>query len=77
VATLEPGSGALGPSLREGRSVVQFPDSEDHYEFILGGSENGIGYGVNGIGRGWMPAFGTLLSQADLRLIVAFERSLD
>jgi mono/diheme cytochrome c family protein len=77
VSTLEPGSGALGPSLQEGRAVVQFPNSEDHYEFILGGSENGIGYGVNGIGRGWMPAFGTLLSEADLRLIVAFERSLD
>lgn len=77
VATLEPGSGALAPSLREGRAVVQFPDDEDHYEFILGGSENGIGYGVNGIGRGWMPGFGTLLSEADLRLIVAFERSLD
>lgn len=77
VATLEPGSGALGPSLREGRAVVQFPDDEDHYEFILDGSENGIGYGVNGIGRGWMPAFGTVLSESDLRLIVEFERSLD
>ncbi len=77
VATLEPGSGALGPSLRDGRAVVQFPDAEDHYEFILNGSENGIGYGVNGIGRGWMPGFGTLLSEADLRLIVEFERSLD
>ena len=77
VATLEPGSGGLGPSLREGREVVQFPDSQDHYEFILGGSDNGIGYGVNGIGRGWMPGFGTLLSEADLWLIVEFERSLD
>lgn len=77
VATLEPGSGALGPSLRDGRAVVQFPSAEDHYEFILNGSDNGIGYGVNGIGRGWMPGFGTLLSEADLRLIVEFERSLD
>lgn len=77
VAILEPGSGSLGPSLRDGRSLVQFPDRQDHYDFILNGSENGIGYGVNGIGRGWMPAFGTVLSEADLNLIVDFERSLD
>lgn len=76
VATLEPGSGALGPSLRDGRTIVQFPDAEAHYEFVLGGSENGQAYGVNGIGRGWMPAFGALLSEADLRLIVQFERTL-
>ena len=76
VATLEPGSGALGPSLRDGRSLVQFPDAEDHYEFILNGSVNGQSYGVNGIGRGWMPGFGAVLSEADLRLIVEFERSL-
>jgi mono/diheme cytochrome c family protein len=76
VATLEPGSGALGPSLRDGRSLVQFPDEEDHYEFILNGSVNGQAYGVNGIGRGWMPGFGAVLSEADIRLIVEFERSL-
>jgi mono/diheme cytochrome c family protein len=75
-ATLEPGSGAFGPSLRDGRSVVQFPDPEDHYEFIVAGSENGQPYGVSGIGRGWMPGFGTTLSEADIRLIVEFERGL-
>ncbi len=76
LATLAPGSGALGPSLRDGRSLVQFPDFEDQYEFILNGSVNGRAYGVNGIGRGWMPGFGAVLSEADLRLIVEFERSL-
>ncbi|MGI9647968.1 MAG: c-type cytochrome [Acidimicrobiia bacterium] len=75
-ATFEPGSGAMGPSLRTGRTEVQFPDAEDHYEFILEGSDNGQAYGVNGIGRGWMPGFGAVLSQDDLRLIVDFERSL-
>ncbi len=75
-AQLEPGSGALGPSLRDGRSIVQFPDAEDHYEFIVGGSENGQAYGVNGIGRGWMPGFGAVLSESDIRLIVEYERSL-
>ena len=76
IATLEPGSGALAPSLRDGRSLVQFPDAEDHYEFILNGSVNGQAYGLNGIGRGWMPGFGAVLSEADIRLIVEFERSL-
>jgi mono/diheme cytochrome c family protein len=77
LATLEPGSGALGPSLRDGRSIVQFPGAEDHYDFIVNGSVNGQAYGVNGIGRGWMPGFGAVLSEADIRLIVEFERSLD
>jgi len=72
--TQEPGSGALGPSLREGRSVVQFPDEADHLEFLVKGSENGVQYGLNGIGRGWMPGFGTVLSEADLMLIVKYER---
>ena len=76
-ATLEPGSGALGPALRASRSVVQFPDAEDHYEFIVVGSDNGQPYGVNGIGRGWMPGFGAVLTEADIRLIVDYERSLD
>lgn len=74
--TLEPGSGALGPSLRDGRSTVQFPNPENHYQFVLNGSDSGVGYGINGIGRGWMPGFGTVLSEEDLRLIVDFERGL-
>lgn len=75
--TLEPGSGAFGPSLREGRSTVQFPDFEDHVDFIVNGSENGQAYGVNGIGRGWMPGFGSSLPLADIELIVQFERVLE
>lgn len=74
--TQEAGSGAFGPSLREGRSTVQFPDLEDQLAFVIRGSQNGQAYGVNGIGRGWMPGFGTVLSEADLRLIVQFERVL-
>ena len=72
----EAGSGAFGPSLRAGRSIVQFPDPEDHLEFIIAGSEEGVRYGVNGIGRGWMPGFGAVLTEEDLRLIVALERAL-
>ena len=74
--TQEAGSGALGPSLREGRSVVQFPDIEDHYDFVVSGSVNGVLFGVNGVGRGWMPGFGTMLSAEDIMLIVQYERTL-
>ncbi len=75
-ATQEAGSGAMGPSLREGRAVVQFPDIDDHYDFVEAGSVNGVQYGVNGIGRGWMPGFGALLSAEDIMLIVQFERAM-
>lgn len=72
--TGDAGSGALGPSLRFQRSVVQFPALQDHYDFIVKGSENAIGYGVNGIGKGWMPGFGSSLTRDDLMLIVQLER---
>jgi mono/diheme cytochrome c family protein len=74
--TKEAGSGALGPSLQANRSVIQFPDEAEHLTFVINGSANGQLYGVNGIGRGWMPGFGTVLSEEDLMLIVRFERSL-
>ncbi|MBU1226334.1 MAG: cytochrome c, partial [Actinobacteria bacterium] len=74
--TKEAGSGAFGPSLRGGRSITQFPEFEDQLDFIIEGSENGKQYGVNGVGRGWMPGFGPVLSEADLRLIVTLVRAL-
>ena len=72
----EPGSGALGPSLRDGRASVQFPDEQMHLDFVIKGSVAGELYGLNGVGRGWMPAFGTVLSESDLMLIVRYERAL-
>ncbi|MCB2223865.1 MAG: cytochrome c [Actinobacteria bacterium] len=74
--TMEAGSGAFGPSLRGGRSVVQFPDIADQVAFLVDGSENGVQYGVNGVGRGWMPGFGSSLSQDDLELLATLVRSL-
>jgi mono/diheme cytochrome c family protein len=71
-----PGSGAWGPSLEDGRSLVQFPHIEDQIAFIISGSENAVGYGVNGIGTGRMPAFGNVLSEDQITLIVTYERSL-
>lgn len=67
-------SGALGPSLRDGRSLTQFLTAEDMYDFISGGSVEGAGYGVNGVGSGRMPGFGMVLSEDDLNLIVGYLR---
>lgn len=72
----EAGSGAWGPSLIGGAAVSQFPDIEDHFSFVAQGSQQGVGYGVNGLGRGWMPAFGFILSQDDIRLILEYERTM-
>ena len=72
----EIGSGAWGPSLRDGRSVVQFPDEADQIRFIVSGSEFRVNYGVNGLGSGRMPGFGRILSAEDIELIVRLERAL-
>ena len=70
------GSGAWGPSLLDGRADTQFPDIQDQVAFVVGGSDNAIKYGVNGIGTGRMPGFGEVLSATDIELIVKYERSL-
>lgn len=67
-------SGALGPSLRDGRALTQFLTHEDMYDFISAGSIEGQGYGVNGVGSGRMPGFGMVLSAEDLELIVRYLR---
>lgn len=70
------GSGAWGPSLRDGRSLVQFPQFEDQVNFVIRGTNFGEVFGVNGLGSGRMPSFGQSLTLEDIELIVAFERSL-
>ncbi|MCB1246319.1 MAG: c-type cytochrome, partial [Acidimicrobiia bacterium] len=70
------GSGAWGPSLRDGRAVVQFPSIEDHMDFVVNGSEDSKKYGINGLGTGRMPSFGQMLSERQVELIVKYERTL-
>jgi len=72
--TQEVGSGALGPALWGGRANVGFLDQEQMLAFIANGSELGQGYGINGIGRGYMPGFGTVLSEDDLALLITYLR---
>ncbi len=66
------GAGGFGPSLLPPRAKVQFGDVATLAEFIASGSESGRPYGVNGIGRGFMPGFGGLLSQADLDILAKY-----
>lgn len=70
------GTGAWGPSLLAGRAVSQFPDLTDHYEFVISGSTSAKRYGINGLGTGRMPAFGQILSESQIELIVMYERTL-
>ena len=67
-------AGALGPSLRDGRALTQFLDANEMYDFVAAGTESGFGYGINGVGSGRMPGFGTVLSEDDLNLIVQYLR---
>ena len=69
-------SGGLGPALRSGRANIQFQAREDMVDFIINGSVNGKGYGVNGVGGGKMPGFGAVLPESDIGLIVDYLRGL-
>jgi mono/diheme cytochrome c family protein len=80
--TLEAGSGGFGPALWDGRPTVQFGDAPTSEEapdlladFLVNGSVNGEAYGLNGMGSGRMPAFGTVLDPADIELLARYLRS--
>lgn len=78
--TQEIGSGGFGPALWDGRPMVQFGgatvDAADDLlvSFLIKGSEAQKPYGLNGFGSGRMPAFGTVLSQADIELLALYLR---
>ncbi len=70
--TLPIATGGFGPSLLPPRAHVQFAQVGDLAEFISTGSESGVAYGINGIGRGFMPSFGGLLTAEELDLIAEY-----
>lgn len=80
------GGGAYGPNLTNGDTVRQFPDIASMIDFISTGSQYEKAYGVRGVGTGRMPGFGDrgegpakvdgLLTEAQIRAIVEYERSL-
>jgi mono/diheme cytochrome c family protein len=79
--TQEAGSGGFGPALWDGRPTVQFGEATENpaddllVRFLTRGSEEQTPYGLNGFGSGRMPAFGPLLSEADIELLAAYLRS--
>jgi mono/diheme cytochrome c family protein len=85
------GGGAFGPNLTNGATVRQFPDEATHIDFITNGAvvdaapldqpakPYGKAYGVRGVmgyDGGGMPAFGKILTEAQIMAIVQYERSL-
>ena len=45
-------------------------------DFIIKGSENGKGYGVNGVGGVKMPGFGAVLPESDIGLVIDYLRGM-
>jgi mono/diheme cytochrome c family protein len=73
------GSGAFGPNLTGGSTTVQFPGLagvQEQFDWIALGAPANEGYGVRGISSGRMPYFVNLLSEKQIKAIVAYERSL-
>ncbi len=73
------GSGAFGPSLRGGSTLLQFPGEagvQEMFDWIALGAPANEGYGVRGISSGRMPYFVNVLSEQQIKAIVAYERGL-
>jgi mono/diheme cytochrome c family protein len=80
------GSGALGPSLRDGSTLEQFPGLpaddpstpgfQKQYDWVANGVEAHKGYGVRGISTARMPHFSAILTKDQIDAIITYERSL-
>lgn len=71
---MESGGGGFGPPLYNVDD--QFPDIEDHLDFVTNGRARGERYGETGQASGRMPYFVNLLTEEQIRAIVEYERSL-
>lgn len=70
------GQGAYGWNLTGGSANAHFPNESDLVEFIKTGSEEGVKYGIQGLGSGRMPGFGSMLTDEQIQAIVEYVRSL-
>jgi mono/diheme cytochrome c family protein len=74
-----PGSGAFGPNLTNGSTLIQFPNlagEQEQFEWVARGVPANELYGQRGISSGRMPHFIDQLSQKQINAIIAYERSL-
>ncbi|HUF32199.1 MAG TPA: cytochrome c [Acidimicrobiales bacterium] len=69
-----PGSGAFGPPLYN--VLEQFPDRQDHIDFVANGRQLGEQYGEQGQSSGRMPFFSQVLTEEQIEAIVDYEREL-
>jgi len=73
------GSGAFGPPLDGGSTLIQFPGltgREEQIQWVTVGVPANQPYGTRGISSGRMPHFGNILSSQQIAAIVDYERSL-
>ena len=73
------GSGAYGPNLTGGSTKLQFPGRagvQQQFDWVAVGVPANQQYGVRGISSGRMPHFSNQLSDAEIKAIVKYERSL-
>jgi mono/diheme cytochrome c family protein len=70
----ESGGGGFGPPLYNVED--QFPDIEDHIDFVTNGRKRGEKYGETGQASGRMPYFLNILTEEQIEAIVKYERSL-
>ncbi len=78
-----PAVGGVGPKLAGGATKLTFPDEQAHVDFVKQGSGPIKGQPYGDAGRpggqrtaasGGMPAFGTQLSDEEVRAVVLYER---
>lgn len=75
----EQGSGAYGPSLTDGATLLQFPGEagvDQQFDWVALGVPANNQYGVRGISSGRMPHFSKQLTDDQITAIVEYERSL-
>ena len=73
------GSGAYGPNLTNGSTLLQFPGEagvQEHLGWVAEGIPANDPYGARGISSGRMPHFARVLTEDQIRAIVEYERSL-
>ena len=73
------GSGAFGPNLTNGATLIQFPGltgRQEQIQWVTVGVPANMPYGTRGISDGAMPHFGNMLSAQQIAAIVDYERSL-